>query len=384
MGQVAREEIATHSRRGCHPLECRTVTLYDRVLLVSGLPARFGAKEIHSVDLYRHSTTPVASLVASSYFLVLAHPRWPMSSKNSEKNKKKRIAKKKAAKKKAATRNAKPKLSVIEGGGDMPSLPDRRAMEGAMADFFGGGSRGPDDEAQDLMYEAWETANQRKRLSLARQALKVSPNCADAYVMLAEEAASSLDEAISYYRQGTEAGERRLGARALEEDVGHFWGILETRPYMRARAGLAQCLWQAGRHDDAIEHYREMLRLNPGDNQGLRYTLLACLMELGRDDEALALHKQYEDDCMAAWTYASALLSYRHKGDTSTSRKALKGAIKGNPHVPTFLLGDKKLPARLPDYIGFGDENEAVTYAAENMAGWRKTDGALDWLRANA
>ena len=95
-------------------------------------------------------------------------------------------------------------------------------------------------------------------------------------------------------------------------------------------------------------------------------------------------HKQYEDDCMAAWTYASALLSYRHKGDTATSRKALKGAIKSNPYVPTFLLGNKKLPARLPDHIGFGDENEAVVYVAENMGGWRKTERALDWLRANA
>jgi hypothetical protein len=28
------------------------------------------------------------------------------------------------------------------------------------------------------------------------------------------------------------AGERSLGPKAFEEDAGHFWGILETRPYM--------------------------------------------------------------------------------------------------------------------------------------------------------
>jgi len=50
---------------------------------------------------------------------------------------------------------------------------------------------------------------------------------------------------------------------------------------MRARAGLAQCLWELGKHKEAIEHYRDMLRLNPGDNQGIRYILAMCLIELG-------------------------------------------------------------------------------------------------------
>ena len=77
------------------------------------------------------------------------------------------------------------------------------------------------------------------------------------------------------------AGERALGAQAFEEDVGHFWGLLETRPYMRARAGLAASLWTAGDEVEAVEHYQDMLRLNPGDNQGHRYVLLGCLLQMG-------------------------------------------------------------------------------------------------------
>jgi tetratricopeptide repeat protein len=44
-------------------------------------------------------------------------------------------------------------------------------------------------------------------------------------------------------------------------------------PYMRARLGLAHSLWTAGRRDEAVQHLQDMLRLNPGDNQGVRYTL---------------------------------------------------------------------------------------------------------------
>ena len=38
---------------------------------------------------------------------------------------------------------------------------------------------------------------------------------------------------------------------------------------MRARLGLAQALWAMGDQQAAIEHLHDMLRLNPGDNQGV-------------------------------------------------------------------------------------------------------------------
>jgi hypothetical protein len=42
------------------------------------------------------------------------------------------------------------------------------------------------------MYEAWERTTPSSRIALARKALGISPLCADAYVLLAEEAARSI------------------------------------------------------------------------------------------------------------------------------------------------------------------------------------------------
>lgn len=297
----------------------------------------------------------------------------------------KKKTKKKARVKKGAKKSKSGRPDIVALDGEPPlEMPDRRGMEGMMSALFGGGSRRPDGGAQELMYEAWDSPDPRTRISLAREAIALCANCADAYVLLAEEDTRSLDEATSYYRQGVEAGERSLGKELFEEAEGHFWGLLETRPYMRARAGLAQCLWAAGKHGQAIEHYQDMLRLNPGDNQGLRYTLLSCLIERDRDGEARALLKQYEDDGMAMWAYSAALLCYRKEGDTAPARELIQGALDGNPHIPRFLLGKKKFPSRLPDYMGFGDESEAIHYVAENLSLWRKTPGALKWLRAVA
>ena len=80
----------------------------------------------------------------------------------------------------------------------------------------------------------------------------------------------------------------------FEKSVGHFWGMASTRPYMRARAALADEIHDkvAVKHDTkeaweaVLWHYQEMLRLCSGDNMGLRNRFPFLLMRLSRDDDA--------------------------------------------------------------------------------------------------
>jgi tetratricopeptide (TPR) repeat protein len=238
------------------------------------------------------------------------------------------------------------------------------------------------DQAQEIMYDAWDAPDKRTRVRLARKAFEISPDCADAYVLLALDSAKSPAEAMALYKMGVDVGERAIGTKTFQEEVGYFWGILETRPYMRARVGLANCLREIGKLDEAVEHYKDMIRLNPEDNQGIRYILLPCLIVLGKDKEAEALYKQYEDDASAAWAYSRALLDYRTSGDSPVANDSLAIAIKQNGHVVKYLYGIRKVPKHLPDHYGFGDENEAVIYAHGNLGAWKASPGALEWLSA--
>ncbi len=288
-----------------------------------------------------------------------------------------------------------------------PMALDRRAMEKAMADLtrllssaefdsiddmnaflqqtmasgapLSAPATTPLEQAQELMYEAWSTTG-RRRVQLAREALELSQDCADAYVLLAEETAKTPAEARDLYQQGVAAGERALGPEIFEEGAGHFWGIIETRPYMRAREGLAHVLWHLGEHRAAIDHLQAMLKLNPGDNQGLRYVLAQQLLEMGEDEELRQLLEQYPDDAAATWAYTRALSVFRQFGDSETATTVLADALQANRFVPAYLLGQKRLPQRLPQLVGFGDENEAIEYVAHGAAAWRKTPGALEWL----
>ena len=168
----------------------------------------------------------------------------------------------------------------------------------------------PRAKAQALLRRAFGEDDLDRRVELAKQALDACPDCADAYVLLAEQAPRR-KEALALYEQGAAAGERALGEQTFRDEAGRFWGLLHTRPYMRARLGLAHALWTAGRRDEAVGHARELLRLNPGDNQGVRYTLAAWLLALDRDDELAGLLEQYPDEGTAAWAYNRALLAFR-------------------------------------------------------------------------
>jgi tetratricopeptide (TPR) repeat protein len=270
--------------------------------------------------------------------------------------------------------------------GPAPEIPDPRVFERSTAEvvrMFEARSRQPRraaEAAQELMYEAWEQRSPAKRIALAREALAVHEGCVDALSLLASEEARTDEEARDLWERAVKGAEAALGKRAFIEDVGHFWGILETRPYMRARHGLAQCLWHLGERGTAIGHFQELLRLNPNDNQGVRYQLAACLLEAGQDDALDVLLARYADDASAVWTWSAALLEFRQSADSAESRAALLEALDQNPYVAGYLLGEKKLPGHLPDYIGFGDEPEAIAYAAEHGDAWRATRGALDWL----
>lgn len=240
--------------------------------------------------------------------------------------------------------------------------------------------------AQDIMYDAWETESRKERIKMAKEALSISLDCADAYNLLAEEGAKTLEEAKELYQKGVEAGRRSLGEEIFKVDKGHFWGYIPTRPYMRARAGLMECLWELEEYDEAIKHAKEMLRLNTMDNQGIRYILIAYLAELGKYDELdKFLNKgDRRNDCAAEWLYTCALLTFVKEGDSERARKQLKVALKSNKFVPEYITGKKPIPRVLPDRITMGGEDEGFCCASRFLAAWKRVPGAIEWLKEHS
>ena len=239
----------------------------------------------------------------------------------------------------------------------------------------------PTAKAQHVIYDAWEQRTKQSRVALAHEALRLSPLCADAYVILAEETARSVEGRRDLFARGVEAGELALGPEGFEEYAGSFWGFLDTRPTMRARAGLANALLTLGDTDGAVAHWRAMLALNPNDNQGVRYLLAAELLRREDMPALKTLIAAYKGEWSVFWLYTSAFIAYRDgKGGAKATQALLRDAAEANPHVPGILSGAAPAAASRDGYVTMGGADEAAWYVEECGPAWRDTPGAVAWL----
>jgi tetratricopeptide (TPR) repeat protein len=239
--------------------------------------------------------------------------------------------------------------------------------------------------AQDIMYDAWETEDALERIKLAEDALLITKDCADAYTLLAEEYAHTPSETKKFYQKAVAAGERALGKQFFKKNIGHFWGIIEARPYMRARAGLARLLWETGEVEEAITHVRAMLHLNPSDNQGMRYELICYLANSKKYEELQTFLESspYCHDVGVEWLYTKALLCFLREGDVPQAAKELTTALGKNNSVPLYLAGLRLIPQNLPGEYVVGSDDEAAVYACMFIKAWKAVPGAIEWLKRN-
>ena len=62
------------------------------------------------------------------------------------------------------------------------------------------------------------------------------------------------------------------------------WGYLENRAYMRAIQYMGDLYWDNNEKEKATKLFRLLLKLNPNDNQGVRYEIAALYAGLNGDD----------------------------------------------------------------------------------------------------
>ncbi len=238
----------------------------------------------------------------------------------------------------------------------------------------------PWHQAQDLAYKGWEQESAQQRHQIALQALEISPDAVDGYLLLAHDAAS-WQEAARLCTQAVTAAERLLGPDPFHTYAdGKFWEEVITRPYMRARLALGYALWRQGERAEAQAHFKELLRLNPTDNQGVRYLLVAVLLEQERDSEAQRLMQQYAKDIFCYWAYNRVLWHFRRRGDHPAAHRQLDRAQFLNPHVPALLLGRQPVHSWEIFIVEPGKQSEALDYVLLYRDAWAMTPGALEWL----
>ena len=92
----------------------------------------------------------------------------------------------------------------------------------------------------------------------------------------------------------------------FETSAGHFWGLVETRPYMSARLALVVANLNLKTFDAvkaALEHSMELLRLCRRDNMGVRYMVPHMMLRLSRDQDCYDFVKWWVQICEPGETH---------------------------------------------------------------------------------
>lgn len=246
--------------------------------------------------------------------------------------------------------------------------------------------------ANNIEEEGWESI--RGQISspdfvqgkkLFQHAIEINPDQADAYNGLACIAMeqNNYEEGQTFSALALEKTRKSLAGE--NPDSYTWWGDSKTRPYMRARHNLGLCMWKLGNLAGAINEFEAMVKLNPNDNQGVRFLIGSLYHQSGKLRRALAQYKrssansEHSGDPHNEYNYALALFEAKKY---SESVLRFRVAFFSNLHIVEILLS--KPVKTLPIYYGtnLAQPSYAYDYMYEYETLWAGKSTAITFLNA--
>jgi tetratricopeptide (TPR) repeat protein len=232
------------------------------------------------------------------------------------------------------------------------------------------------ERAADLVERAAGCEKSAEARKLAREALKLDPDCIDAMVVLAQVTRLTHEGYIQKIREAVQAGESAMGREYMEKNRGRFWLLTETRPYMRALLELATAQAANGDVLEAIQVLEKILSLNPNDNQGARDHLLALYLAIENLHGAAHLMNTYGNDPGAVFAWG-AVFFHMLNGDRARATKALIKALERNPWAVMYFGGRK---AELREMYTIGTEEEGEQAGIVLAPAWIAHPDIVVWM----
>ncbi|XP_077695266.1 suppressor of tumorigenicity 7 protein-like isoform X7 [Eretmochelys imbricata] len=211
-----------------------------------------------------------------------------------------------------------------------------------------------------VMQKAWRERNPQARIKAAYQALELNNDCATAYVLLAEEEATTITDAEKYFKQALKAGETvfRKSQHCHPQNSQHEAQLRrDTNVLVYVKRRLAMCARKLGRIKEAVKMMRDLMKEFPLLSMlNIHENLLEALLELQAYADVQAVLAKYDDISLpksAAICYTAALLKARAVSDrfspeTASRRglstaeinavEAIHRAVEFNPHVPKRFM----------------------------------------------
>lgn len=221
-----------------------------------------------------------------------------------------------------------------------------------------------EEQSDDLLFEAYDEPIKSKAIKLAKQALEINPNNIDAENFITKFETNTIKK-LGRYKETLDKEQAKLEKEDLfnKENIGMFWGLIETRPYMRTKHSYMLTLMELGRYTEAVKQGEELLKLCESDNQGIRYLIMGLYAVLERFEECEKIYNSYLDN--STFMLFTFSIMYYKKGDYRKAKKILKSIQENNEYILGYLKQEIKFTKAKIDNIeskgtySWGSEAEA-------------------------
>ncbi len=227
--------------------------------------------------------------------------------------------------------------------------------------------------ADDYLELAEEAASRVKAEKYIKKALELEPDNLDAISASLDITDDSSWEHYLKLKEAVERGTKKMEKDGLmdKDSIGHYWGILETRPYMRLKRRYVDYLIDSGMTEAAVRECEDMIRLSENDNLGVRYLLMHLYAFYGNEKAALKLWKKYDGNKETQMLLPLSILYFR-KEEFEKAEEYFSQLMEINKDTKKFFRALKKddLDRFMEEMNGFGYRpysiEELITELMEN------------------
>lgn len=180
-----------------------------------------------------------------------------------------------------------------------------------------------EEKAYDLYDEALKIEDHAKAKRLLKKSLKLKPDFLEAKMELALYIQDDVKMMKELHRlEKEEKAKLQKEGFFSEEYISSFYGVIETRPYIRLLHMIAARYHIMGCHKKAIEYFENIITLNENDNLGCRYSLMGLYAFFEDKEKMDKILEKYPEKSVAPCLFQAVL--YYKLGDYVTARKHLR------------------------------------------------------------
>lgn len=238
----------------------------------------------------------------------------------------------------------------------------------------------------ELIEQAYRSYGERA-MRMILQSLLYTNQPIDAYLWIANHLSKTPEEVHQLLSLAVATAEVTIDKKKKKSEMGHLWNWNETRPYLRAKASLAEHLDRYSLYPDetlqAVEIMENLLKLDLQDHMGIRFLLMSMYSNLGFYDKMESLYRSFPIDHQnPLFLYPMAYKNYITLGPAHESTQSLLlQAIQSNHFVASLLLDNEEIPFfNGPSYRKHSLE-EAHYFLFINIDYFEPEDKMMDWLQ---